>query len=164
MHKYILKTPKFVIKNIRYVKQINNNLYWIRWNEKIFSIRYELNKMENSSFYETTNIILLSKWFISDIVDDYEFNIFNFYSNNKNGIINIEQVIFYKHMEELIEITNYLIDYIDKNNLDKNNLDKNNLDNTHDKINLNLFNVIKYNYEDWTYKYFGGNINNYIKS
>ena len=149
MHKFLLKTPEFVIKKIIQIEKLHNDSKYFRigYEEKNFLIRYESNNLNNKSNY--TNIILLYKIFVFDEVDEYEYNIFNLYLNKTNGIDKYEKVIFYEHLNEIILLVNYFINWANENI------------NSWNKINEN--DLITYNYNDWIIKYFDGNINNYIK-
>jgi hypothetical protein len=150
MHKYILKTPDFVIKKILQIEKYNNefNYYRIRYEEKNFIIKFESNNFTDK--FEYTNIIWLHKIFITDEVDEYEYNIFNLYLNKTNGSNLIDQVIFYEHLSSMIFLSNYFIDWANKNI------------NSWHKINPN--DLVTLNYSDWVNKYFGGNINDYLKN
>ena len=144
MHKYILKTPEFVIKNFIHCQHINNNMYQIKWSDKNYMIRYELGKISSSP--ETTTIKLIAKIFISNITDESEINILNYYLNKINVI---EQVIFYERMKQHIKITNYFVNYMNE---------------TH---NSNWFAILDYDtycYTNWINKYFGGSICDYMRS
>lgn len=170
MHKYILKTPDYVFKEIFYFKEINgrttNNVFTKNWrvrlNEKVFVVKYEqyikpifklkptqpdqiLLKIPNGLSRPDihTQILLLSRWHIIGI-DNYEHNIFNFYFNKIHDCV--DKVIFYPHLEIEINVVNKLIETCNDANI------------------KNIGNSIlthTYLYSNWEKIYFGGSIKNY---
>lgn len=150
MHKYILKTPEFVKKKILQIEKLNyeNNYYRIKYEEKNFIIKYESNNCIHKSDY--TNIIFIHKIYIIDEVDEYEYNILNLYLNKTCGFDVQEKVIFYEHFDIMIFLSNYFINWANINIISWYKINENEL--------------ITYNYLDWINKYFGGNINHYIKN
>ena len=149
MHKYILKTPEFIDKQILKIEKLNysSNHFRIKYEEKNYILRYESNNFTNNSEY--TNIKWLHTIFIFDEVDEYEYKIFNIYWNKTNGLDIYEKVIFYKHFDKMILLAEYFINWANDNIV------------SWYKINQN--NLFTYNYSDWIDKYFGGNIDKYIK-
>ena len=149
MHKYVLKTPNYVSHKILQIEKLNpeNNYFRIRYEEKNYILRYELNNSINK--YEHTNILWLCSIFIMDEVDEYECNISRIYRNKTNIFNAYEKVIFYENLDTMIFLSDYFIDLANKN-----------IDSWH-KFNPN--DLITYKYTDWIDKYFGGNIDVYIK-
>lgn len=150
MHKYILKNPDYASQKILQIEKINynDNYYRIRYEEKNFILRYESNDFSNDSKY--TNIKWLHTIFILDEIDGYEYNILRIYQNKTNDFDVYDKVIFYENLDTLLLISNYFINWANKN-IDSWN-----------KIVLN--DLIPYKYSDWVNKYFGGNINAYVKN
>lgn len=152
MHKYILKTPKYVIKKILSIEKLDTYLgdcYSIRYEEKNFILKLESNNITNKNIFVNSNIILLYKIFVIDEIKNHEYNVFNLYLNKTNGFNIIEKVIFNIHLKIMIEISNYFIKWANKNI------------NLYHKFDEN--NIVTYNYLDWYNNYFCQNINNYLK-
>lgn len=150
MHKYVLKTPEFVMKELFQIQNLNDNTFRIKYEEKNFIVIYQLNNFLNNSKH--TKIILLLKLFITDMVEDYELNLLNLYLNKTNKVEIYEKVIFYEHQKLYLVVLEKFLDCIieQKNISYLNDIHKNN--------------IVKYNYSEWENKYFGGNINNYCKN
>ena len=149
MHKYVLKTPEFVLEQVLQIEKLNygDNHFRIRYEEKNYILRYESNNFSNNS--EFTNIKWLHTIFIFDEVDEYEYKILNIYWNKTNGLDNYEKVIFYKHFDIMLLLSDYFINWAN--------------DNINSWYKINQNNLFSYNYSDWIDKYFGGNIDKYIK-
>jgi hypothetical protein len=150
MHKYVLKTPEFVSQQILQIEKLNYryNYFRIRHEEKNYILRYELNDFQNN--FENTNIIWLYSIFILDEVEEYEYNVLRTYKNKTNGLKSYDKVIFYEHLKTMIFISDYFVSWANEN-----------IDSWY-KINQNE--LITYKYSDWINKYFGGNINAYVKN
>ena len=159
MHKYILKTPEYVIKNIIDIKQLSQYKYKIRYNEKVYLIRY-LNNIDNidnidnkkRKLNESNSLIkLLSKWYIYDIINEFEKNIKSYYNNCYNNKEKVDLVIYSNSFSDEIDLIKLVQTYIYSNNFD-------------DSINYIFESELeKYDYDKWTNEYFNGNINNYIQ-
>lgn len=154
MHKYMLKTPKYVIRNIIDIIRISDYQYKIRYNEKVYLIRYLDNfKVKKRTFgeYLNSSVKLLSKWYIYDVITEFEKNIVSYYNNSINNIQKYTMVTYLNSFSDEIKLLDLVQKYIYSNNIDKNL----------EYIFLNT--VEKFNYDEWINKYFNGDINDYIQ-
>ena len=135
-------------QDIFWTKQIYLQTYKVRLNEKVFIVKYQFG---DANINPSTKIILLSRWFVVGLVDDIEYNIFNYYLNESEN--SLDEVIFYPWLSNEINVLKTFINHMEKNIIYGN----------YTKIIQDIPNVKLnyYNYDIWERKYFGS-IKNYI--
>lgn len=155
MHKFLLKTPEFVIKNIININKISDYNYKIRINEKIYIVKYITNNIidKKRKLYDNfSQMTLLSKWYIYDILNEFEKNIESFYLDKISNLY--YQVKYNNSLDNEL----YIVNLVQKHIFFEEQSDKSEI------INYIFINKqIKLNYENWINLYFDGNINNYIQ-